>query len=282
MRPSIVVEVGSEPPGARQQPDRQVGAGAPEVERVEATLRHPVGARDDRLHPLAPRLDRVVAVEPEHIDHLVPELVERFLRLELGMHALRPAGVGRRPGSPVRRALVDDPRHRGDVRQQVATRASGVEALEDRRARARQRDPGGVLVREPLHPLLDPGRHEVERALVGVLEPLPLDELVPPEDVDVLRAPLVAGARHGVGDVLHPVVRGDAQDLARLDVRAEADEEIGEAVHVLRTVAHGRRQTTLPRSSDSALAESERARSLKAAASRPRHVAQSLAEVRPL
>ena len=124
------LEVGAEPLRARHQPDRQIGARPLQVERVEAALGHPVGARDDRLHPLVPRLDRIVAVEPEHVDHLVPELVERRLGLELGVHPLRPVEVGRRPGGPVRRALVDDPRHRGDVRQHVAPRASGVEALE--------------------------------------------------------------------------------------------------------------------------------------------------------
>ena len=96
-----------------------------------------------------------------------------------------------------------------------------------------------MLVREPLQPLLEPRRHEVERALVRELEPLALDELVPPEDVDVLRPPLVAGARDRVRELLHPVIRGDAEDLARLDVRAEADEQIGEAVDVLGAVAHG-------------------------------------------
>ena len=95
-----------------------------------------------------------------------------------------------------------------------------------------------MLVGEPLHPLLDPRRHEVERALVGVLEPLALDHVVPPEDVDVLRAQLVGSARDGVGDLLHAVVRSEAQDLAGLEIRAEADEQIGEAVDVLRAVAH--------------------------------------------
>jgi hypothetical protein len=35
------------------------------------------------------------------------------------------------------------------------------------------------------------------------------------------------------------VIRGDAEDLARLDVRAEADEQVGQAVDVLGAVAHG-------------------------------------------
>ena len=77
--------------------------------------------------------------------------------------------------------------------------------------------------------------------------------------------------------VLHAVIRGDAEDLARLDVRAEADEEIGEAVDVLRAVAHGAADY-LRAGSDSALAESERARSLKAAASRPRRASMCRCE----
>ena len=86
---------------------------------------------------------------------------------------------------------------------------------------------------------LDPRRDVVERVVVGELQPRPLDELVPPEDVDVLRASLVARAGNGARRVLHPEVGGDSEDLTRLEVRAEADQEIGEAVDILRVVAHG-------------------------------------------
>ena len=71
------------------------------------------------------------------------------------------------------------------------------------------------------------------------LEPRPLDEVVPPEDVDVLGAVLVAGPRDRARSVLHPEVGRDAEHLARLDVGAEADEQLGEAFEVGGAVAHG-------------------------------------------
>ncbi len=89
-----------------------------------------------------------------------------------------------------------------------------------------------------MHALVDPRRDVVERLVGRELQPSPLDELVPPEDVDVLRAVLVARARDGACRVLHPEIGGDSEDLTGLQIRAEADEEVGEAVDIGGVVAH--------------------------------------------
>ncbi len=239
-------EVGSQPLRARQQADRQVCPGALQVERVEAAIRHPVGAGDDDLHPLPPRLDRILGVQPEHVRDLLPELVERRLRLELRVNALGPADVRAGPRGPVRRPLVHDSRDRGDVRERVTACSRRVDAVEDPGARPGQRHPRGSFVRKPFHPLFEPRRDVVQRLVVRELQPCPLDELVPPEDVDVLRASLVGRAGDSTRRVLHPEVGGNSEDLTRLQVRAEADEEVGQAVYVCGVVAH--RAGTLHRS----------------------------------
>ena len=231
------LEVGAEPPRARQQADRQVRARPLQVDRVEAPLGHPLRARDDRLHPLEPRRRRIVGVEAEDVHDLVPEGVEGLLGLEVGMHPLRPAEIRVRACRPVRRLRVDDLRRLCDVRQDVAAHAGGIDPFEVR-ALARQRDAGGALVGQPLEAAADPGRHVVERRLVRVQEPLAFDERIPPEDVDVLRAPLVGGPGEGAGRVLHAEVGGDAEDLPGLEVGAEADQEVGEPIAIAGAVLH--------------------------------------------
>ena len=95
-----------------------------------------------------------------------------------------------------------------------------------------------MLVREPAHPLADPGRHELERVLRGKLEPRPLDEHVEPEDVDPAGAATVGRAGDRANGVGHLVVGRDREDLAWLEVRAEPDEQVGEALEVAAAIQH--------------------------------------------
>ena len=105
-------------------------------------------------------------------------------------------------------------------------------------ARPAERQPRRVLAGEPLEALPDPRRHVVERVRVGVQEALALNERIPPEDVDVLRASLVGGARDRTCAFLHAEVCGHAEDLPRLEIAAEADEQVGEALDIGGAVAH--------------------------------------------
>ena len=172
------------------------------------------------------------------MDDLVPELVERRLGVELRMNALGPARVRAGAGRPVRRPLVDDLGHLLHVRQQIAAHPDGIDPVEDGGIAASERDPRRVLVREPAHPLADPGRDELERVLRGELEARPLDERVEPEDVDPAGAATVGRAGDRANGVGHLVVGRDREDLARLEVRAEADEQVGEALEVAAAILH--------------------------------------------
>lgn len=103
----------------------------------------------------------------------------------------------------------------------------GVDPLEGRGARPGQRHARGVFPPEPLHSLHDPRRDVVQRRLVGEFEAGTLDEVVPPEDVDVLGSTLVGRPGDGAGCVFYsPHVRRDAEDLSGLEIGPEADEQL--------------------------------------------------------
>ena len=55
--------------------------------------------------PLLPRRHGVVGVEPAHVHHLLPQLLERRVGFEVGIHLGRPAGGRRRHDRPVRQPL---------------------------------------------------------------------------------------------------------------------------------------------------------------------------------
>ena len=232
-------EVGSEPLRARHQADRQVGAGALQVQRVEAALRHPVRARDDDLHPLAPRRDRVVRVEPKHVRDLLPELVQRRLRLELRVHALRPSrGSGTGP-----RSSSSSARSRCAARRRCTGASRGPFApgrCRRRRLRSSRSASRGRLVRPRAIASAARSTAGCSRACRRPRAPAaPRLTSWSHQKTSTYFAPsLVARARDGARRVLHPEVGGDSEDLTRLQVRAEADQEVGEAVDVGGVVAH--------------------------------------------
>ena len=88
----------------RQQPDDEVGAGALEVQRVEAALGQPLAGADERVGALAPRGDRVVGVEAADVDELVDELRERGVVVEVGVDQPRPRQARAGADAPVGRA----------------------------------------------------------------------------------------------------------------------------------------------------------------------------------
>ncbi len=217
------------PDGRREEADRQVGAGAVQPDRVEAALRQPAGALLHHAHALPPRRLGVVGLEPADVRHRLPEPVERLAGGQIGVDRLRPVRSGRRRHAPVRGAQVDDLADLGQVREQVAARALGGDAVQRmRRLGAAQRDPGRMLVREVAEPVDHPGGNVVERLVRGREQPLPLEPLVRVEDVHVARAARVGSARDLARQLLLADVRRDADELAGLHVRAEADDQVGE------------------------------------------------------
>ncbi len=177
---------------------------------------------------LAPGLDRVGLVEAAaELDEL-PEPVE----IGLAEHLLGPAGVRDADDRPVVELLVDlaavqlrdllharlaDPRA-GEVAEQVWLRVAG------------QRDDRRAFVTHALRSLEQPGRRPREHVVVAVLDQRPPDVRVAVGEVDVPRSGAVCGARDGSGDVEVLDVGPDVDELARLHVGADADDELGVAL----------------------------------------------------
>ena len=86
-----------------------------------------------------------------------------------------------------------------------------------------------ALVRQPLEPLRHPRGDVVERRSVGMEQALALQPGIEDRDVDPARAALVRRAGHLARQRLLADVGRDTDDLARLDVRAVADDQVGEA-----------------------------------------------------
>jgi hypothetical protein len=95
-----------------------------------------------------------------------------------------------------------------------------------------------VLVGEVAQPVAHPGWDVVERLVRRRQQPLPLHPLVGVEHVDVTSAPRIGGAGDLPGQLLLADIRGDADELAGLDVRPEADDQVGEPCGQVGVVAH--------------------------------------------
>ncbi len=119
-----------------------------------------------------------------------------------------------------------------------------------------------MLVGKVQEPLRHPGRRIVERVLCGVRDPLALDPLVERHDVDVLRAALVGRTGDLARDVLLADEARHRDQLSRLDVCPE-DGEVGELPRPLLDLTHGARQPTSCARTESASADSVRAKTLK-------------------
>ena len=159
----------------------------------------------------------------------LPEPVERVVGVGIGVDDPGPVhGRGGRH-APVCGAAVDERTRAGQVGKEIEPRAVGRHAVEGVGGRRpAQRDPGGVLVGEVLHPVGHPGRDVRERPGVAVQQPLALDPLVGVPDVDELGPALVGGSRDLAGQRLLADVARDAEQLAGLNVRPELHDQVGE------------------------------------------------------
>ena len=172
----------------------------------------------------------IVFVQAADVNDLLPELVERDLRLEVGKDELSPF-LGR-PWryAPVDRALVDDGRpflHTGEDIPAEPFRVQVVEKM--RRNRAAEGDRRAAVVTELQGPFAVPGRDEVQHVVWRVEHALPLEMRIPVVDIDEFRAAPVRTRRDGARELFFPESREDVEDLALLDVRAEVDDQVGEA-----------------------------------------------------
>ena len=225
------------PARRRQQPDREVGAGPLVVQRVEAALRQPLRRADERVDARPPGGDRVLLVEPQHVQQLLLEPLEPGAVLELREDEVGPRLRRARADRPVGRTLVDDLDALLDRRQPVLADEPGIEVDEQAgRARPGERHARGALLAERQHALAVPRRDEVERLRSRVLDPRALDVGIEPGDVDELRAVPVGARRERAHEVLLAGLAADRDDLVRLHVGAEADGEVGERARVASSI----------------------------------------------
>ena len=150
------------------------------------------------------------------------------------MHELRPLGGRTGSHAPVDGAVVDHLRPFLDAREHVASEPVGIEIVEQARFdRPAQGDRRAAFLTELQRAVAVPRRHEVEHVVVGVLHTRALQVGIPVVDVHELGAALVGARRQGPGQLLLAEAAADVDDLAALDVRAEVDDQVGEAFESL-------------------------------------------------
>jgi hypothetical protein len=197
------------------------------VDRVEARVREPCGGRLELVEARPPGSDRIGLVEPAGVRDLLPQSLERRRLVEIRVDDPRPAGGRARHHRPVDRPLSEHLHALPEERELVAARADGIDAVERAgHARPGERDAGAALTAELEHALAVPGGDELERVVRRELDARALDERVEVRDVDEARSPSVTGGGEGTRQLLLSDVGADRENLAGLDVRAEADGEL--------------------------------------------------------
>ena len=179
----------------------------------------------------APCLDRVLGVEAHRRRDGIPEPFD----VGLAEDGLGPAGIRRGHDDPVQlpahhEGQVDHP----DVARLRLRDELGVEPVEERRFRvAGERDQGRPGVAPGADPVEEVLRRPSELGLGAELDRGLAQMEVGDDGVHARRARPERRARDGTGDrrVLDQVDENDL--LARLDVRADPDDEVGEPVEAL-------------------------------------------------
>jgi hypothetical protein len=185
----------------------------------------------ERLPALAPGRDGIVFVEPADVRQFFGQPSQSRLALEVGIDDLGPGLRGHRHDRPVHEPLVDDLEALLDVGQLVAAGSPWIDAVHDPgRDPGNEDDPGGMNVAELEHPLAVPLRHEIERVLGCELEAGFLDVRVEVDDIDEAGATFICALGDRPDDRLHAGLPFDRDDLPGLDIRAEVDGQLGEAL----------------------------------------------------
>ena len=170
----------------------------------------------------------IVFVQAADVNHLIPEPLERGLRLEVRKDELRPL-VGRpRRHAPVDRSLVDNRHPFLHTRIDVAAEPLRIQIVEEVRLdRTAEGDRRAALLAELQRPLTEPRRDEVEHVIGRVLDALPFQVRIPVMDVHEFRAALVRARRDRARELFFPEPGAEVEDLTLLHVGAEVDEQVG-------------------------------------------------------
>ena len=152
------------------------------------------------------------------------EPLQRGGRFKLGEYQLGPFLAGAGADSPVCRRVVDDGAaflHRGQL---VFADERRVDVIEEPRSRrAAEADPRAALVTEREDPLAVPGGDEFQRLRVGAREACVLDVRVEVAHVNEARPVAVGACCQCPGHLFLADLSADRDDLALLNVGAEAD-----------------------------------------------------------
>ena len=165
------------------------------------------------------------------MDDLLPEALERRPGLQVRVHQLRPRGRRARRDRPVRERTIDEEARLLEEREHVAAGAHGVQVCEQPRGhRAAQRDARTTLVAQRKQPLAEPRGHEIQRVVRCVRDPRALDVHVEVLHVHEFRPAPVCASGDGSRERLLSGLGADRHDLPGLDVGAEGNDQIGEAL----------------------------------------------------
>ena len=214
------------------QADGQIGLRSLEADRGEPPLIQRRRSVGQPRHVIAPGLHRVICVQPEDRRERLPEpLLVRFTEQPLCPGRAR-AGYNR----PVDRAAGDRIENLRDVRHLVAPQPVLVDVGEDIGIRvAEHGDPGAPALDRLRRHASEPIRDEPERALGGVTQARGLRRPVPVHDAHVTGARGIRLFHDRPRDRrLNWVPGGDHDVLARLDVGADVDGELGEQLEIVR------------------------------------------------
>ena len=229
--PVLGRECRAHPAGAGQEPHTQIGSRAAEPDRIESVCGEGRGAGLEVRIVLTPGGDRIGAVESRRGGDGIPQALE----VGLTEDRARPALVRSGDDHP-----VDEPF--GNEREVDGAKIRGLRLRDERRVEVGEKLGLGITgERDQRRTLLAPRGGSVEQKLRGASEHLlgpeldrsTADVLVAVADADALRAGPVGLPDHGARDRDVPDVAGDDDLLVGLNVRADADGELGVATEAL-------------------------------------------------
>ncbi len=231
-------EIPASPARPGEQTDGELGAGAAELERVEATLAERGCGFLERGDPPLPGRLRIRLVEAQEMPDLAPEPFVGRLLPEFGKDETRPAAAGARDDRPVGQPLVDHRAELVEPGELVASEEHRVETFERERIDdAREGDPCVGPLGKRREPLDGPPRHVVERRRVGVSDPRALEPRVVVGDVYEACAAAVCRLGDRPDELLVADAGAHCNHLARLNVRS-VDCQLAEGAE---SVVQGRR-----------------------------------------
>ena len=208
-------------------PTRRSVPGPSKCSASNAQRGQPRGGARQHVLALAPGRHRVVLVQTADVQDALPELRHRLIRLGVGEDERGPWRRRARHRGPVRRARVDDLGRLAQEGKLVAAGPRGIEVAQHAgHRRPGQPDARRAQLAEREHPLAVPRRHVVERVLGGVQDARALDLQVEQLDVDELRARAVGALGDRPREVELARLGRDRDDLPRLHVGGEVDDEV--------------------------------------------------------